>query len=167
MAEDKIVSFEEKQKASEKARLVYEEDMGEFELHINDQMSWIFELCGPDELLPLKHNGNILLVPFRDFADAIEKRLQSGMAVVRVVDHVAEVIPLKKSVKPKKPKNPDERVLAMPVRQTTPEELAARRAELAASREKLRRNREERLAHLREHYGEEAAQAFQALAGWK
>jgi hypothetical protein len=83
------------------------------------------------------------------------------------VGKVARIIPLKRSIKPKKPKAP-ETIRAMLVRKTlSPEELEERRVKLEAVKAERRRVREEQLAYLRDRYGEEPAQAYAALMGWR
>lgn len=161
----------DREQAEEAARERFRDETIDFEQGIHDQIARLRDICDGDSL-PFRHGNQILPVPFHLFVDALDKKLRSGMAALHIeedpeVGKVARIIPLKRSIKPKKPKAP-ETIRAMPVRKTlSPEELEERRVKLEAVKAERRRVREEQLAYLRDRYGEEPAQAYAALMGWR
>ena len=160
------------ERAEEAARERFRDETIDFEQGIHDQIARLRDICDGDSL-PFRHGDQILPVPFHLFVDALDKKLRSGMAALRIDEDpeegkVAQIIPLKRSIKPKKPKSPYEVIPAMPVRKTlSPEELEERRIKLEAMKAERLRIREERLAYLRDQYGESQAQAYAALLGWR
>ena len=157
--------------AEETARERFRDETFHFEQGIHDQIASLRDICDGDSL-PFRHGDQVLQVPFHLFVDALDKKLRSGLAALRIDEDpeagkVARIIPLKRSIKPKKPKAP-ETIRAMPVRKTlSPEELEERRIKREAMQAERQRQREEQLAYLRDRYGEEPAQAYAAMMGWR
>ena len=178
MADDNVISMEERRKAYETALARYSAEDDQFQRGVWETVQQMRSLYDKNAVAVLHDiTGRLVHVPydeiFRDIGTDLEKRLQTGMIQVDFEEEEsgvveAHIIPMKPGIRPKKPKNPEEVTApTMRVRKEETPEALKRRAEVAAAKEKLRQQREERLAHLREHYGEDAAQAFQALAGWK
>jgi hypothetical protein len=161
------------EQAEEAARERFRDETIDFEQGIHDQIARLRDICDGDSL-PFRHGDQVLPVPFHLFVDALDKKLRSGMAALRIeedpeVGKVAQIIPLKRSIKPKKPKSPYEVTpAAMPVRKAlSPEEIEERRVQLEAMKAERRRQREEQLAYLEARYGDAPAQAYAALMGWR
>ncbi|MBU2859438.1 hypothetical protein HF290_03115 [Acidithiobacillus ferrooxidans] len=150
----------------------YDQEDFDFEQGIHDQIARLRDICDGDSL-PFRHGDQVLPVPFHLFVDALDKKLRSGMAALRIDEDpeggkVAQIIPLRRSIKPKKPKSPYEVTPAMPVRKTlSPEELEERRIKLEAMKAERLHVREERLDFMRSRYGEEPARAYATLMGWR
>lgn len=136
----------------------------EFRFSVTEQLTFLKELCNQGNALPIKLEGQTIMVPFSEFYEAIADKLKKGKVIVRKADGAAEVVPLKKSIKPKKPKKPS--TGAMPVRmECTPEQEAAYQAEKARKRVEKQQRLAAELQYLLERYGEEASRAYQAIVG--
>lgn len=156
---------------------VYYEDMGEFESVVADQMALLYELVtGPDDYISIldKATDSIHTFQFSDVAEAITRKINSGTAKLRVTDdRVAEIIPLEKSIKPKRPKSPKKsgamRVRKEPTqaeKQCAAEERIFKQIAEAGFQLKARKRRAAELAYLRERYGEAGLAFYQKqLAG--
>ena len=161
------------ERAEEAAREKFRDETFDFEQCIRDQIASLRDICDGDSL-PFRHGDQVLPVPFHLFVDALDKKLRSGMATLRIdedpeVGKVAQIIPLKRSIKPKKPKSPYEVTpAAMPVRKTlSPEELEERRVKLEAVKAERLRVREERLDFMKSRYGDGPARAYAEMMGWR
>lgn len=155
----------------------YHEEIDAFEADVEDQMALLYDLTtGPEDYISIldKATNAIHTFQFSDVVEAITRKINSGTAKLRVTDdHVAEIIPLKKSIKPKRPRSP-QKSGAMLVRKelTKAEQQCAAEAKIfkqiakAGLQLKARRRRAEELAYLRERYGEDGVAFYQKqLAG--
>jgi len=166
------------EKAEEAARQRYRAALEKFEREDFDfhqsgrqQIERLRDLCDGMGNIPYKFEGGIVFGPASVFIDAIEERLFSGLAVLNFDEDstppLAEVIPLKRSIKPKKPKSP-ETIGAVPIpRELSPEEREERRIKREAAKTERIRQREAHLAFLRSEYGDDQAKAYAALMGWR
>jgi len=141
----------------------------DFEASIHSQIATLRELCD-GQSITIAINGHILTLPYSMWLDDMEKRMLAGTATLSFDEDpelgtVARVIPLKRSVKPKKPvaKTPAMRVRLEP----TPEELEARRLKRKEAKARRQADRAAKLAYIENHYGKDQAEAFALLAGWR
>ncbi len=159
------------ERAEEAARERFRDETFDFEQGIRDQIASLRDICDGDSL-PFRHGDQVLPVPFHLFVDALDKKLRSGRAALRIDDDpevgkVAQIIKLPDSIKPKKPKSP-KTIRAMPVRKTlSPEELEERRVQREALQAERQHRREEQLDFMRARYGEVPAQAYAEMMGWR
>ncbi|MHB8225076.1 AbrB/MazE/SpoVT family DNA-binding domain-containing protein [Acidithiobacillus sp.] len=141
---------------------------------LRDKLHALRGLCEAMQL-PFRVNGTILQIPYDLFLDDLENRLLGGMASLTLEADpeeglTAQIITFpkpKRRAKPKKPKS-TETIRAMPVRrELSPEEREERRIKREAMKAERLRQREDQLAFLRDQYGEDQAQAYAALMGWR
>lgn len=170
MADDKIIDLSKERAAREDAAMenFYAETFS-FEQQVRNQIDSLRDICDGDSL-PYRYGNQVLRVPFNEFVDALEKKLMSGMAALSIDEDpeagpVARVIPLKRSVKPKKPKSSTPTIRAERV--LTPWEQEECKKKREARKAERLRQREEQLDRLRDRYGAEAAQAYADLMGWR
>lgn len=180
--EENILLREKLQAAYDKALVQYEIDDERFQRDAWETIHRIQALYTHAPTVVLLHDAAGRLVPLpstgpfpdtgflRDIEADLEKRLKAGMVRVDFEerpDGLVEVhiTPLKRSIQPKKPKDPHQPEIARakPVRKT-PEELAA----LALRQKETQQKRAEHLADIRAKYGEETVQYFlKHISGWK
>lgn len=170
MSDDKIIDLSKERAAREDAALdLFQSEAVDFERGTYDQIERLRDICDGDSL-PFRHGDQVLRVPFHLFVDALAQKLLAGMSALRIEEdpeagQVARVIPLKRSVKPKRPKAPKTTLRAELV--LTPEEQEERRVQREARKAERRRQREARLAYLEARYGDAPAQAYASLMGWR
>jgi hypothetical protein len=167
-----IISFSDRH---EEALSRYKAAESEFEQGVVEQIQLLRDLHEGCDIKVHDEDGRISRVPYSVFFDALEAGLRDRLYTGKVkVDfeeeedgRTAHVILLKRSIKPKKPKSTD--ILpAMPVRrELLPEELEERRIKREAMKAERLRQRAKQLAFLRDQYGEDQAQAYAALMGWR
>lgn len=138
---------------------------------LHETIHLLREFCA-DSHSRFEINGTAVFIPHSLFIDDLEKKLLAGMVTLSFEDDpevgkVAQIITFRDSIKPKKPKS-TETIWAMPVRrELSPEEREERRIKREAMKAERHRQRAKQLAFLREQYGEDQAQAYAALMGWR
>lgn len=188
VAEEESILFEEELRAAyDNALAQYEIDDYRFRRGVRETIHRIQALYTYAPTIVMLHDAAGQLVPLpstgpfpdtgflRDIEADLEKRLKAGRVRVDFEEEASglvevHIIPLNRSIRPKKPKNPFAKIdVFEPKRKIlTPEEMAAQRAKEALMQKETRRIREALLADMRAKYGEESVQYYlKHVVRWK